>query len=60
MKGIVIATACFMLLSCSKEYTCECSNGTNTYIAGKIEGKKKRSGEKCRELSTGSYNCDLK
>lgn len=51
---------CFISASCKKNYTCQCSNGNTTYIAGEIEGTKMQAKQKCKDLNTTNTTCNLK
>lgn len=46
--------------SCKKNYTCTCTNASGTYDAGEVEATKSKAKQKCKDLSSGSTNCELK
>lgn len=49
-----------LLASCNKTYTCECSNSSGKYVAGEVEGTKKKATSKCKELNTTNTTCNIK
>jgi hypothetical protein len=57
---IITLMLSFVFTSCKKNYTCECSNGNTTYIAGEIEGTKVQAKQKCKDLNTANTTCNLK
>ncbi|MCA6437722.1 MAG: hypothetical protein ACK5QC_15730 [Bacteroidota bacterium] len=50
----------FVAISCNKTYTCECTNATVKYVAGEVEGTKKKAAAKCEELNTSNTTCNIK
>jgi hypothetical protein len=62
MKFPVISVflALFSLVSCKKDYTCQCSNSFSTYDAGTVEMTKPQAKKHCKSLSVGETTCKLK
>lgn len=56
----LVFLAFFTLVSCKKEYTCECSNTYSTYDAGTVEKTKGQAKKHCKSLSAGETTCKLK
>jgi len=50
----------FMMVSCTKERTCQCKNATSTYDAGTVDKTKSQAKKYCKTLSAGDTVCDLK
>lgn len=50
----------FVSISCTKTYICECTNATGKYVAGEVEGTKKKAAAKCEELNTSNTTCKIK
>lgn len=62
MKFIVVSAflALFGLVSCKKDYTCQCTNSFSTYDAGTVEMTKFQAKKHCKSLSAGETTCKLK
>ncbi|MES2763273.1 MAG: hypothetical protein V4677_13760 [Bacteroidota bacterium] len=58
--GIFTLLMLFLVISCKKERTCECSNSSGTYIGGTIDGTKSYAKKVCKDLSAGETTCKLK
>lgn len=58
--AIPVFLALFSLVSCKKEYTCQCSNSFSTYDAGTVEMTKMQAKKHCKSLSAGETTCKLK
>lgn len=58
--AIPVLLALLSLVSCKKEYTCQCSNSFSTYDAGTVEMPKSRAKKHCKSLSVGETTCKLK
>ncbi|MCZ8286858.1 MAG: hypothetical protein O9353_15500 [Bacteroidia bacterium] len=62
MKFLAIPAflAFFILVSCKKEYTCQCNNSFSTYDAGTVEMTKSQAKKHCKSLSAGETTCQVK
>lgn len=58
--AIPVFLALLSLVSCKKEYTCQCSNSFSTYDAGTVEMTKSQAKKHCKSLSAGETICKLK
>lgn len=56
----LVVLGVFFLVSCKKEWTCECSNTNATYDAGTVEKTKSQAKKYCKGLSEGETTCKLK
>lgn len=57
---IIAFFALFTVVSCRKEYTCQCTNTFSTYDAGTVEKTKGQAKKYCESLSAGETKCKLK
>lgn len=49
------------LVSCKRNYECECTSSQGTYISGEVEKTKSQAKKYCKnELSRGETTCKLK
>lgn len=59
IQYLLFVSALFTI-SCKKTYTCECTNTGGKYVAGEVEGTKKKATSKCEELNTPNTTCNIK
>lgn len=48
------------LISCKKDWVCECKNSNGSYTAGYIEDTKRKAKKNCTDLSQGDTQCNIK
>lgn len=52
---LVAFATCTSLVSCKKEYVCECTNPGGTLTAFRTKDTKKRAEKKCDDYYTANY-----
>ena len=60
IKNGVLLVPVLILISCRKDYTCQCKTSSATYDAGSVEKTKRQAKKYCKELSSEQTTCSLK